>query len=91
MYVVSAETTTPVEPLAAPPVEKLTPELEVFGEGHDHVIVAVCPVITLAVGPGTPPGGVTVTVGGEVQVSLEVVHADHTGACPETGQEPVLY
>ncbi|OGC88251.1 hypothetical protein A2419_00920 [Candidatus Adlerbacteria bacterium RIFOXYC1_FULL_48_26] len=73
---------TPVEPLTAPPVVKLTPEADVFPEeGHDQVIVAVCPVTTLAVVAGVPPGGVMVTVGGqsergggvEVQVPLHCI------------------
>lgn len=67
-------TVTAAEPFAAPPVEKCTPELEVFGDGHDQVSVVEPPVNTVV--------GSAVNVGGNgvaAHVLRVVVHGYHAG------------
>ena len=56
----AALTVTVAEPLVAPFAEKLTPEADVFGAGHDQVRVLVRPantVVGLAVMVGGTGGG----------------------------------
>ncbi|MCX6819977.1 MAG: hypothetical protein NT019_01675 [Candidatus Adlerbacteria bacterium] len=76
VYVAFAPTVTFAEPLAARLLEKVF-EFDVFGDGHDQVIVAVLPTTKLAVGPATTPGPPIVTVGGRGQLASEGAAAEH--------------